>query len=479
MKRVLCLFPLILLLAACVPTPEEDVVVSKAEGRLDELIVDAGPLPVYRTEPPATVEPPVLPAGSPVPEQPARTLKSTIGAPDALKRSFSGRAIGDVLTVEIDAAVDVPNITRVPVFTVRIGLPEGEKRNGLLRYLLGEPPYYRPADEERLLLQNQIAYLTQYTDALATKPYGDEPPYAEIIDANLTAIQSMSLSLADLPAESTFIEVEPDPARISAELMNKDHVVVRLQQSSDGDAVLSLALCEQAVMLYTLHGMRAPQNGREQTALQAAQGFADGLGITDTRALGLICADEDRRLMWHSQTGVEDGVYRVSLAPVYAGIPCYSYTTYYGSDTGRSAANADPEYAYHPPQETVLATVQDGAVTQLIWQHPCEIVSMDNANVSLLTFDEIMELFQKQIFMNVYLDRGCPETMHITDIRFSYLRMKKRDAEEYYLLPVWDFLGFCTDRDADDLLSRTWYENQSFLTVNAIDGSIIDRNVGY
>ena len=130
-------------------------------------------------------------------------------------------------------------------------------------------------------------------------------------------------------------------------------------------------------------------------------------------------------------------------------------------------------------QETIYAIVQDQAVTQFVWQYPCEIVTMDNANVSLLSFDEIMKIFQKQIFMNVYLDKGFPETMHITDIRFSYLRMKKLNSEEFYLLPVWDFLGYCTDEEADDPLSRSWYDNQSFLTINAIDGSIIDRNVGY
>ena len=118
-------------------------------------------------------------------------------------------------------------------------------------------------------------------------------------------------------------------------------------------------------------------------------------------------------------------------------------------------------------------------MTELVWQYPCGIVTMDNANVSLLPFEEVMQIFQKQIFMNVYLDKGYSETMHITDIRFSYLRMKKRNSEEFYLLPVWDFLGYCTDEETDDALSRSWYENQSFLKINAIDGSIINRNVGY
>ena len=487
-KRIfIILIASLLLLCACQPTPDEDAVVNKAEGRLDELIVDAGPLPLYQTEPPkaspapteAHASPDASDVSEPTPETPPLTLQNAVSAPEHVTRSFSGRAVGDVLTVEIDAAVDVPNVTRVPVFTVRIGTPTGEKQKGMLRFLLGEGPYFRPANVERLALENLIEYEKNYVNALEAKPYGEEPPYEDMIEARLAAIQEMSLQLATLPADSQWEEAKADPGMHSIGLMNRNHAVLEMHQGQDGNAVIAYTAYEQAVFIAPMAYMRAAHSARERSALQAAGTFANGLGITDTKALGLNCADEERRLFWHTQSGVEDGIYRVSLVPVYAGIPCYSYTRYYGSDTGRSAAKAEPDYAWNPPQETISAVVQDDTVTRLDWQYPCEIVTMDNANVSLQPFDEIMETFQKQVFMNVYLDKGCPETMHVTDIRFSYLRMKKQNSEDFYLLPVWDFLGYCTDAETDDPLSRSWYDNQSFLTINAIDGSIIDRNVGY
>ena len=110
----------------------------------------------------------------------------------------------------------------------------------------------------------------------------------------------------------------------------------------------------------------------------------------------------------------------------------------------------------------------------------------ENENIALLPFDEIMDTFRRQVFMNQYLDNGCDETIHITDIRFSYMRVKIRDSAEYYLLPVWDFLGYEVDSEWDQRasageleLARSWWNDQSLLTINAIDGSVINRNAGY
>ncbi len=490
MKKHICIIFLaaLMLLCACQPTPETEVVVNKADGRLDELIVESGPQPVYQTEPTAAND---VRTNTPIPGdtadrkspfptmQPGKTLRNTIAAPDRIKDCFSGKAIGDTLTVDLDADVDVPNISRVPVFTVRIEVPTGEKRDAMFRSLLGEKPYYQPADEEKLQIGNMIRYLNNYVHTLEEKPYGDSVPYEAMIQSCLADIQTLSLQLASFPDHTEFTEAIFDSSKRSAELMNKNHVLVRQLQDAQGNAAILYYDLEQYIVINSNTGMRAPRNEREQAALIAAESFFNGTGLTDTKATGIICADEDRRMYWNTERGVEDGLYRVSLVPEYAGIPCYSYSTYYGSDSARTAAKADPEYVWNPPQETIYAIVQGETVTQFVWQYPCEIVTMDNANVSLLSFDEVMNIFQKQIFMNVYLDKGFPETMHITDIRFSYLRMKKLNSEDFYLLPVWDFLGYCTDGEADDPLSRSWYDNQSFLTINAIDGSIIDRNVGY
>jgi hypothetical protein len=63
------------------------------------------------------------------------------------------------------------------------------------------------------------------------------------------------------------------------------------------------------------------------------------------------------------------------------------------------------------------------------------------------------------------------------------MRVKVQNSDEYYLLPVWDFLGYVEyDWDmtpGDRAVSQNFYRNMSILTINAIDGSILDRNLGY
>ncbi len=58
----------------------------------------------------------------------------------------------------------------------------------------------------------------------------------------------------------------------------------------------------------------------------------------------------------------------------------------------------------------------------------------------------------------------------------------KPPADERYLLPVWDFMGYTYNaRDPEKNLPGTlaWFSGQSLLTISAVDGSIIDRDRGY
>ena len=81
----------------------------------------------------------------------------------------------------------------------------------------------------------------------------------------------------------------------------------------------------------------------------------------------------------------------------------------------------------------------------------------------------------------------------IDKIVLGYMRVRQSTGqEEYILIPVWDFIGResihmdCKHKKLDRIyeveteMPEYGYEDQhSFLTINAIDGSIIDRSLGY
>jgi len=94
--------------------------------------------------------------------------------------------------------------------------------------------------------------------------------------------------------------------------------------------------------------------------------------------------------------------------------------------------------------------------------------------VTLLPFERVMEIFEKQVFMNVYLDGG-ERTVKVTDVFFSYRCVKMRDSDQYYLLPAWDFVGYDTLFEGKGLVK--W--KGSILSINAVDGSILNDLLGY
>ena len=72
MKRIMVLLFCLALLIACVPTPEEDFVANKAEGRLEGLIEEDA-VEAY------------------APSSESRSLKSRLGAPETLQEELTGK----------------------------------------------------------------------------------------------------------------------------------------------------------------------------------------------------------------------------------------------------------------------------------------------------------------------------------------------------------------------------------------------------
>ena len=92
MKKVVCLvLTLILLLAGCQPTPEQNIVISKAEGQLEAAITETTPVPAYRTGEPEEVVQNETPTAR---AEPAETLHSMLGVPEKVQETFSGKVFG-------------------------------------------------------------------------------------------------------------------------------------------------------------------------------------------------------------------------------------------------------------------------------------------------------------------------------------------------------------------------------------------------
>jgi hypothetical protein len=101
-----------------------------------------------------------------------------------------------------------------------------------------------------------------------------------------------------------------------------------------------------------------------------------------------------------------------------------------------------------------------------------------------LPFEKIKEKFDSQIVLNTQ-DADDRLFLKINRVELSMMRIAKPDSDEYLVIPVWDFYGgsieptTSDDTDEECLNELTEFYGRSFLTINAIDGSVIDRKLGY
>ena len=142
------------------------------------------------------------------------------------------------------------------------------------------------------------------------------------------------------------------------------------------------------------------------------------------------------------------------------------------------------------PQEYIKIYIDDSGILQFNWNAPTQIGETVNENVSLKSFGEIMTVFKQQI-TNRYAYNDDPQIaareIHIDKIKLSMMKIKMADGNGYLFVPVWDFFGYSVNTYSDDTQLILDENNQktmdrfgeSFLTINAIDGSVIDRSLGY
>lgn len=134
--------------------------------------------------------------------------------------------------------------------------------------------------------------------------------------------------------------------------------------------------------------------------------------------------------------------------------------------------------------EKLHVVVGNKGVLHVTYSSPYEIQETVMDKTTLLPFKQVMDVFSKMIvIVNNDADAGtwgasATRTYNITKIQLGLMTVFEQNSDCYLLIPVWDFIGYDTLSTASG--TNTFNENmlQSYLTINAIDGSIIQRGLG-
>jgi hypothetical protein len=148
------------------------------------------------------------------------------------------------------------------------------------------------------------------------------------------------------------------------------------------------------------------------------------------------------------------------------------------------------------PYEYLSITINEDGVQDLNWVGPSKVEELLNNNVTMLKFSDVMNVFSQMIFVKhkawedtVQYNKDYKKAV-ITIDRITLGLARVQSGKQFFLIPVWDFYGTEDYIMADGTSASKQNGNTddsgmmrdsltSFLTINAVDGTVIDRNLGY
>lgn len=374
----------------------------------------------------------------------AEPIRDQIGAPDTYQNTFQSNSGRTRITV--DAAIYVPDASSVNVYEVTGQAIAAENIVALADWFIGQGEWR--GDTE----------------------YG--VPASANMGGMLMGVTEESMEIESLATDENGWAIDS----LSACCYRQDGAL-RGPQILNISSRKNLSFAYNAFMMHDRHGMdaRGCRYTREEAialAWEAAQIIAPEL--TEI-SCGVI--NQGFEPINYENT---DEAYLVCFTRRVDGIPVtYSMQECVMLDEDE---NGDPIiYRMNFPYETLRLVVTDEGVVNGRYESPYEIGTVLQGDVQLLQFERIMNVARQILPLKyVWLEDSYEIRIHIDRIALGYTRLDfKDDMYRYMLTPVWDFFGTYEYYRNGERVNCFPADFNSLLTINAIDGTVIDRGYGY
>lgn len=170
-------------------------------------------------------------------------------------------------------------------------------------------------------------------------------------------------------------------------------------------------------------------------------------------------------------------VYYIDIiaTPIYEGVK----TTYQSQFVNLLA---DDAFAANYDYESIEFKFSGGNMVSFYYQGILDVIDTVNEDVSVLSLEEALDVFSthsRYTEIAAPLEEVASMAVSIDRVELGLLRIRiKNNYEDYYLVPTYTFFG--TEELFDVSGKRIMgVENEQLLTINAVDGSIIDPRLGY
>lgn len=507
MRKIICLClaaaVMLGVFSGCQETPEEPIVI----GKDNSLMIEAAKT-------------------TPAPEAADMGLSEQYGIPSELAFELTG-ADGK-LNIMVDAVIDAPE-NPFPILRVKAGEFDQETVSHFWDVLVGDTPMLEwnsiqtKADIEESILyykQVQAGALDSVVEPEEAQAYIDE-----LEEQYKTAPESRETIPTDgtLRQKSKRVGDNPDAARYyGVSATNADDtdfsMAFRVENNPDnGEPIISIhyddegneiggsvlpvwraaqitwskddapgARCGGAGELLSWQTDSLPPRGGGHTQYDPRGGCGQGGGAAfGLGACGLVCGIRhlsDRQFgrepwsrWWRYRT--YPYAYSVECSRVVLGSLCAE--SRYSSGSGGSSGDIyspAPYWAY----EHFEVELDDSGIFSVNWGSPLSIEEVVAEETALLPFSEVEDILNKMLLV-MYEPEAKSEYLHGLDIHIDRAALRLwRIAEQGtfdtgLLVPAWNFYGTYTEK-GDGYINT---QNRMLMTINAIDGSIIDPDLGY
>ncbi len=477
-KKVMSCLLAAALLVACQPTPEEDVVVNKGDGTLEEAIA-AEALPPARYE-----------------------------APETLRLDPFGT---ETFQVVVDAEVCVPDVERYPIVEVVLRTITADWARDMMykmadgktihTYQNEVPTTKEQIEGEITLLQQQLANPDAYLPAGADEQTraAAEKEWRELLEAWETLYQEAPDTFEPREidmSDAAFRTASEFRGAVESGKQRETYLSVTAWYGGPGGNVEYNNLVDVGMPFHfdmdsDLTDLNDVTISAEE-AVQIGLDFLAQLGETDF-APALIVAGYCDPEWGTDPIPLEEWpqCYQIQFTRSVAGVPA----TYREEHYDGIGADGRERYAPAYPQESIEMDIRDSGVTYMYWSTPSELGRTLNENVTLMPFEQVVERFCDQILYSATpaveeTDSVIKKTLYIDRIELGMVRALQRGSvEEWVMVPAWTFFGRTVLQYAGPepggypLNENNEYVSEmpgySYLILNAVDGSVYDPAVGY
>ena len=428
-------------------------------------------------------------------EKSAQPQESAYTFPEKFTGDWTGQE--GKLTIHADAQVVAELGTALPTATVEPREFTQEDVDNLLKvFLKGEPLYSHVQTKQEL--QGHLDYIN--SPDWTSDP--GKPSDLASLEARRKELNAWyTAEIAKAPEEKPILHGfsdSDDPKRIGG-TATVDGIKWEVSIRNDIDGGWTAAYIERTDYKYRDYSIQLPDASKEES-IARGNALMQALGLQN-----FVLTDAQQ---WSVELPGDNGIWRLYYAPTVNGFPIagarqditqtHDGTVYqdyqYWDYACKDSENPD---TVSWDLENILLDVGKNGVLRFAWTAPSTQPVVQQAQSALLPFEEIASIANTMLPEVIVGPKETPLTqldqyngfdtrmdVDITKVSLSLMRIRDKGSLQGTIVPVWDFWGTSDWYDAEPNAygyqeKGMNYEYQPMLTLNAVDGTVVDRQLGY